>query len=178
MKFFDIQISKRTQKGFTLIETIVSLAAVGFLSAGIAIAIIQINNVNAIGNAQVIAINQVENAIHNLNRDAQMAQSVSTHSGNTFPLTLEWISWESNAENQIVYSLDSDGNLIREYTINEGAPSTKTVAQYISTSSTNTNCSWDSAHHKLTVKLTAIASSGFKEVIETRQIQIIPRPGS
>jgi prepilin-type N-terminal cleavage/methylation domain-containing protein len=168
----------RSKRGFTLIEILVAMAISAALSLGITMTIFQVMNVNASSNAHLQAVAQVQNAIHYLNRDVQMAQSVQPQGTSGFPLTLKWTSWSNNDSNQVIYSL-SGNTLVRQFLLipSDGGPASTTsltVAKYL----TETQCSYDSAAHKLTATITASTSSGSKLAAETRQVEIIPRPGS
>ncbi len=165
-----------SQAGFTLIEVIVAMAITGILGAGVAITIFQIESVADSSNAHMTAVNQVQNALHYINRDVQMAQTVTPGMSPNL-LTLKWTNWDDNKAIQVKY-LNQNGDLIRQYSENGGAPTSTTVAQFISTNATDTNSSYDLASHKLTIKLTASALSGSEQASETRVCEIIPRPGS
>jgi prepilin-type N-terminal cleavage/methylation domain-containing protein len=167
----------RSKPGFTLIETLVALTIAGALAFGITVSIAQIFSVNGSNTARMQAITQVENAVHYINRDAQMAQNVQTQGASGFPLTLTWISWSDNDLNTVTYSL-SGTNLVRQHSVNGGQPSSLTVAKYIDTSLANTNCVFDAVNHKLTATFTSSTTYGAKAASETRQIKIIPRAGS
>jgi prepilin-type N-terminal cleavage/methylation domain-containing protein len=163
----------RNQIGFTLIEVIIGIAICGMLGGGIVTAIYQIGRVSDMGNARVTAVKQVENALFYINRDVQMAQNPIVGTNSSFPLTLSWKSWEDNVQHQITYNLNSAGNLTR----NNGT-TTSTVAKFIDTDNGNTNWTYDSNSHKMTVVITATVIAGHKQSTETRKVEIIPRPGS
>jgi prepilin-type N-terminal cleavage/methylation domain-containing protein len=167
----------RGQPAFTLIEMMVALTVAGALAFGISISIGQLFSVNGSNTARMQAITQVENAVHYINRDAQMAQNVQTQGASGFPLTLSWISWSDNDVNTVTYSL-SGTNLVRQFSVNGGQPSSQTVAKYIDTTIANTNCSFDAVNHKLIATFTSSTTYGAKAASETRQIKIIPRAGS
>ena len=167
----------RLKRGFTLIEFLVAMGIASVLSVGILISTFQVVSVNAGSNAHLQAVVQVQNAIHYLNRDVQMAQSVQPQGASGFPLVLTWTTWSNNDSNKVTYVLSS-GNLVRQYSLNN-APSTNTiVATNFSSIIAETHCADDPGSHKLTATLTASTTSGSKQAKETRQIEIIPRPGS
>lgn len=153
------------------------MAITGVLGAGAAMTIFQIGSVSNSSNAHMTAVNQVQNAFHCINRDVQMAQTVTPQGTSGFPLTLTWTSWNDNSANQVIYALQN-GDLVRQYSVNGGAATSTTVARFISANAVDTNCSYDSANHKLTIRFTASASSGFTQESETRVCEIVPRPSS
>jgi prepilin-type N-terminal cleavage/methylation domain-containing protein len=167
----------RCRRGFTLVEVLVAIAIGSALSLGILISTFQVVNVNASSNAHMQAVIQVQNAIHYLNRDVQMAQSIQPQGASGFPLVLTWTTWSNSDSNQVTYVL-SGGNLMRQYSLNGGPSSNILVATDFSPSVSETCCAYDPGSHKLTATLTASTRSGSKQAKETRQIEIIPRPGS
>ena len=173
----------KNQRGFTLIEVLVAMAISGLLGTGVVMASAQIFNVNGVGNARITAVKQVENAIHYLNRDVQMAQTVTPQGVSGFPLTLTWISWGSPTAippvppitEQVIYSLDNNGNLWR----NDGTTNTTVARQVTGANVTgNTDISLNPPKTWYTIQITTTAYSGSKMDSETRKIDIIPRPGS
>jgi len=167
--------SRKSRFGFTLIEVLVSITITAILSTGIGTAIFQLYNVNNVDNARVEAVKQVENTIHWINRDTQMAQKVEVNDA-SYWIRLTWVTWEDSQKTQVVYTIEST-SLIRKYYENDVLTSTMTLARNLNTSGSNTSCSYDSATDKLTLKITAEGSSGSKEAVETREIEIYPRPG-
>jgi prepilin-type N-terminal cleavage/methylation domain-containing protein len=164
----------RKECGFTLLELLVSMAITGFLGAGIVSAIVQIEKVADIDQARVIAVKQVENAIHYINRDVQSAQIVTTQGSTGF--TVGWTSWGAPlatpavpaANVQVIYSLDNAGKLKRNGAV---------VAEWISSITvTPPNPGAVPPTQWYTVKISAVVQSGSKQASETRQIDIVPRP--
>ncbi len=160
----------RNQRGFTLIELLLANAITAFIGVGIAAAVFQIINVSALSNNHVITVKQVESAIHWINRDAQMAQTVQPSVGSGFPLNLSWVEWDDTSH-QVSYVLQN-GKLIRNHSVNGGEAQETTVAQYINADPVNTNCQF--AGGVLTFKVTA-SVGGFRSASETRISQVIPR---
>jgi prepilin-type N-terminal cleavage/methylation domain-containing protein len=181
------KIQEQSQQGFTLIELVIAIAVTGLLGVGVLMAFAQISRVNDSGNAHVVAVKQVENAVHSINRDIQMAQIVTPGDSSGFPVTLSWSTWGDPAASppvapetiQIVYSLASNGsgkyNLVR----NDGTNS-RTIAEMISTASVtpNANSAFKPPKTWYTIQITSAVAAGHNVASETRKIDIVPRPGN
>lgn len=171
------------QSGFTILELIVALAILGVIYEGLAATFPQILSINDANNAHIIAVSQVQNAIDNINGDIQMAQTITATGNTRFPMVLSWVSWNADKtvpqlNCSLTYSIDGQGNMQRQYVDSGGGSSSKIVARYISSLTADSGCSYDSTNHKLSLHLTAIVSFGSKTARETRELSIIPRPGS
>jgi prepilin-type N-terminal cleavage/methylation domain-containing protein len=166
--------SKTGERGFTLIELLVAIAITAVLGSTITIAITQVFSVSISDKNHMEAVKQVENAIHYLNRDAQMASSV-VPTGNDFPLVLTWNEWNperndlTGDQHQVTYSIVGN-KLKREEIIGTDPTTTNIVANYISDAS---NCSFTDP--VLTVNLTATVG-GYKPASETRSLEVKSRP--
>jgi prepilin-type N-terminal cleavage/methylation domain-containing protein len=171
------------ERGFTLIELLLGLALTGILAIGIVVAIAQISKVDYICNSRVIAVKQVENAIHYINRDIQQAQKIEIN-GTDYWIRLTWVSWDDNTQIQVIYNVDSNQNLIRRELVTLGGStttSTTNVAKYIDSGSkvvTAPDTTQTPPEKSWTVQLTSSYTSGSKTATETREIKVIPRPGS
>jgi type II secretory pathway component PulJ len=161
------------QAGFTVLELIIGIGISGIMGAGVITAIYQIGSVNSIDNARVTAVKQVESALHYINRDVQMAQKVEAN-GQGYWLRLSWTTWDDNQNIRIEYKVDN-GQLLRSYSVDNGTAEVSGVAQYITAVSATAP---GSSQKAWVFQLTAQASSRFKQASETRQISIVPRPGS
>jgi prepilin-type N-terminal cleavage/methylation domain-containing protein len=167
------------QKGFTLIELIVALGIAGILGAGIAATTVSIGNTNDRNVSRVMAIKEVENAIHFLNRDIQQAQKVEIN-GTGYWIRLTWTSWDNNTLNQVVYNVDNE-TLIRQY-FGSDPSSNKEIARYITEHSaarpnpTPTPTTLPS-EKTWTISITSEYTSGFRTASETRLIKVVPRTG-
>jgi prepilin-type N-terminal cleavage/methylation domain-containing protein len=164
----------KKQRGFTLIELLVALAITGAIAGGISLSIFQTLDYNARGNARMIAVKQVENAIHYISRDVQMSQIVEPAASpdpDGFPLTLTWVEWD-NTENVVTYSIVGN-ELKRSHSQDGGTATEKVVAQYIDVGSDKTNCDFVDWVFDLRVTITV---SGYPETIsEMREIKVTPR---
>ena len=110
MKLLKLRTSITNQKGFTLVELLISLAITAVISSAITLSISQVFSVSIASKNRMEAVKQVENGLHYINRDAQMASSIVPTS-NDFPLILTWNEWNV-AENdltgplhQVIYSI-------------------------------------------------------------------------
>lgn len=178
MKFPKYTLKKlKRQAGFTLIDLMLGLVISGILGGGIATLVYQIGSVNNTSNARLSSVSQVENAIHYINRDMQMAQKVEAD-GIGYWLRLTWNTWEDNKTVQVVYSL-SASELSRQYSLTGGTTQNACIANHITgISAAAPDLNTSPPEKAWTIVLTAITSSGSKQATETRQMQIIPRPGS
>ena len=169
---------KRNQKGFTLIEMIVAIAISSAIGGGVLLSIYQTTSYQAMDKARMNCVKNVENAIHYIIQDAQMAQRVTlAEDDDNFPLILKWTDWD-NTQHEVTYDIDND-ELKRSYYVNPGEPSEtlaeNIVARYINPDSDKTNCGYTGG--VLSLEITATITGFPKEISETRDIEIIPRPG-
>jgi prepilin-type N-terminal cleavage/methylation domain-containing protein len=159
--------SRRHQGGFTLIELLVVVCIVGALSTPLGIAVGNMITVPKQNTDRMTVVKQVENAIHWITRDVQMAQSIQPGGAVGFPLVLTWTDWD-NTVNQVTYSLENE-ELKRS--LNSGSP--MVVAQYINPDAQKTKCDWMPG---TVFNLTITADiAGSKPATESRVIQIVPR---
>ncbi len=158
----------KEQRGFTIIEILVSIAIAGVLAAGIVATIHQTFKVNESANEHMVTVQQVENAGYWVNKDALMAQTITPGGGAGFPLSLSWISWAGNSM-QVTYNLSGD-SIRRSVSVNGGAPTQVLVAQNVDPDPLKTSCSF--ADSVLTLNVTAAVDDTF----ETRTYRIKPRP--
>ena len=116
------------------------------------------------------AVKEVENAVHRIIRDTQMAQSVNATAPNGFPLTLTWVAW-NNTSNNVTYSVQN-GQLQRNYSLNGGQPTKTAVVPHINPDPALTSCNFTSG--VLAFKITATIG-GSRPASETRSFEVIPR---
>jgi prepilin-type N-terminal cleavage/methylation domain-containing protein len=172
-------IMNKRQRGFTLIELIIAVAITGAITSGITMSIFQTFNYNARSNARMVAVKQVEEAIHYINRDVQMAQIIEPEPDpdpDGFPLVLTWVEWETNSQNVVTYSLDDSTNeLKRKHDAGGSTVSDRVVASYVDTSSDDTYCEFDDTDWIFTFKITATVSGYPEDMSETREVRVTPR---
>ena len=178
-------IFNKKQKGFTLIEMIVAIAISSAIGGGIVFSIYQTSSYQAIDRARMNCVKQLENAIHYIVQDAQMAQKVTlAEDDDNFPLTLSWTEWDVSSpeyEHIVTYRLTGSGSSELErrhlaYDVSGGEPTTNEVnivARYIESDSAKTNCGY--AGNILSLELTATITGFPKEITETREVEIMPR---
>jgi prepilin-type N-terminal cleavage/methylation domain-containing protein len=173
MKFRKLKLFNKTESGFTLIEVIVSVAILGFISLGANISIIQLLNQSSRNSHITSASRNAMNGIYWISRDAQMAQVVAGTSGfpATSDLSLAWEDWNSVSYNA-TYSI-TEGKLFRKYTVDGNSVNTL-IAEYINADPNSTNCTSDGG--TLTVTITSSVGEKAKIVNVTQVRKIAARP--
>lgn len=137
--FYRWKIKPNKQNGITLIETMIALTITGVIASGVATTLYQLQGISNSHFAHVMAVNQVENAVHYINRDVQCSQTVEPNSqagSHGFPLNLTWNSWDTNDINKVTYNLESDAplstyELTRQFQLNQDAATKSTLARFI-----------------------------------------------
>lgn len=162
-----IKLFRRGQAGFTLIELMATLGICGIIGVGVTMANAQVINQTVKNNDYTTANRQVLNAMRWISRDAQMAQTIENWEN--FPasddLTLNWETWD-NKSVEVVYSVDSDLELRRTYTIEGSPPQVNLIAQYVNIDPASSHCNWDNG--ELTLTLTGSVGTGARVVNITR----------
>jgi hypothetical protein len=133
--------------------------------------VLQVWTINASVGNRMTALKQVENAVHWLGRDAQMAQYTTPAGASGFPLNLQWVEWD-NTDHDVTYSI-VDGRLQRAESIDGLAPVAVVLASHIDSNAASTNCSYtDGAlSYKITSKI-----NGFRSANEARVSMSNARP--
>jgi prepilin-type N-terminal cleavage/methylation domain-containing protein len=198
MKKITALIHKR-QQGFTLVELIVAVAITGFIAASLSLSISQLFSVSVADRNRMEAVKQVENALHYINRDVQMARGALIYTrvdeyGNpdaisfteTVPsplsiytgldlhgLVLYWKDYEVDPleDNLVEYSLEGTDLKRTHYTGNPPVISTvNTVASHVV--SVDSSYSYDGTI--LTANVNADVG-GYQPAPESRTLQVKPR---
>ncbi len=166
----------KKQRGFTLLELIIALAITGAITGGLATSIFQTLDYSARDNMRMVAVKQVENAIHYINRDVQMAQIIEpTEDADGFPLVLTWVEWDvDNTEHVVTYSIVGN-ELQRSHSEDGGTPTELTLAQHIDTDSDDTYCDFDEDLWIFTFRITVTVSGYPEDISEMREVRITPR---
>jgi prepilin-type N-terminal cleavage/methylation domain-containing protein len=156
------------QGGFTLIELVMVMAITAVIMAAVTGSIYQVIASNARNSARMIAVKQVESALHFMVRDVQMAQPWLIQTDNLSggeELKLGWREWDDTV-NMVTYSV-AGGKLTRQF--NSGAQTT--VAQFVASLDPVVD-----ADGNITVTITS-TTSGRWSASETRTLRIEPRSG-
>ena len=157
----------KNQSGFTLIEIIIAVAVAGLIISAITGTIFQVFTTNTRDTAHMVAVKQVENAVHWISRDAQMAQVIEPGEDSGFPLNLSRIG--KNNWYQVTYTLGG-GELQRLYSVNGEDPIVTLVARFIDPEMTY--CEFE--EDVLIYKITTAVGDGSQS--ESRVCQVTPRP--
>ena len=161
------------QRGFTLLEVVVTLAITGIIGIGATMATVQILTQGSRNVDYTTASRHAMNAIFWISRDAQMSQTVEPSGANGYPLTLSWTEWD-NSEHAVIYSIEDD-RLMRSYSIDGDGPREILVALYINSTSENTSCQY--SDRVLTLRVTATVGDGTQALNVGKVREITPRPG-
>jgi Tfp pilus assembly protein PilE len=133
----------KDQKGLTLLELLIGIALTALVTTGITMSIFQTFTGSARSANHMIAIRQVQEAGYWVSLYTYMAQGTEITGDSGFPLTLEWIDFDSGESHEVVFSLDSSG-LRGSYSI-EGVPDEEKTGkippfEVINPDKTKTNC--------------------------------------
>jgi prepilin-type N-terminal cleavage/methylation domain-containing protein len=170
------------QSGFVLIEMLVAIAISGIVLGSIVEVTVQTFVINAASNSQMAAVKQVENAIHWIERDAQMASLKSIEPSDStvtnFPLELSWTHFEDNYTHFITYRIDNSVLLRREEVKDIAESENEELISDTETMICNDIIAADSNYafdaEILEVNLT-VTVSGFRSATESRTLYVIPR---
>ena len=180
MMFQRLGLMNKRQRGFTLIELMIAVAVAGAITGGVAMSIFQTFDYNARSNARMVAVKQVEEAIHYMNRDVQMAQIIVPEPDpdpDGFPLVLTWVEWdEYNTEHEVTYSIDDSTNELKRIDVVGGSTvSERAVARYVNTDSDDTYCEFDYTDWIFTFTITVTVSGYPEDISEMREVRVTPR---
>jgi prepilin-type N-terminal cleavage/methylation domain-containing protein len=173
---------KQDEKGFTLLELIITIAIMVLVSGAALAGIFQISKTTELNANYMTAVFQVQNAGYWIAHDTRMAQGLTTDNL-TLPdfLILSWIEQGSCDKYQLTYTLENMAGsqlakMLRNQYMNGVLITTTLVAQYIDPDNGNTRCEYDSGI--LSLNITATVDRGSSAEIETRSYNIVPRPNS
>jgi prepilin-type N-terminal cleavage/methylation domain-containing protein len=159
--------NKRSQFGFTLIELVVAMGLVGIIMSAITATLYQMWTNNTRDTYHMMATKQIENSLHFMLRDVQMAQVIEiTGLEDDEILRLSWISWDETNTQVSYYWDNTDKNLRRVASIDGDST---TVAYAIETQPV-----MSVSGGNLTVDLTCTIHGA----TEHRLVEIKPRTGS
>jgi prepilin-type N-terminal cleavage/methylation domain-containing protein len=159
---------RHSQLGFTLIELLMAMAVGGIVMASATATIQQMLSNNSRNSAHMQAVKQVENALHFLARDLQMAQTVQTSGlGTNEVLKVSWMTWDS-ASNQVTYSWNpANRQLTRTSSVDNV---TSTVAYSVNPKPVFSPQPWGGG--EVTISMTAAIGTAS----ESRVVAVVPRP--
>jgi len=129
---------RQRQKGFTLIEIVLTLGIVAAVGATIMMTITTLMMNSQQPTAQQYLLQQARNAGYHIPRDIQMSSSVTLGSPNGFPFTIDIpIDQDVNHDYSVEYSFDGDNNLKRkQFDESDNLTAETLVAQYVDTDNT------------------------------------------
>ena len=176
----------KEEKGFTLLELLISLAIAGIVVAGATTTLSHVITVGSANSNHMTAVRQAQTAGYWVSHDALMAQEVQLDDLTTPEIefiVLNWSEWNGDSR-EVIYTLEdtADGfkQLQRQYTVisSDNTTSTNVVAaQNIDDSSItdpdwnyNTEAKWENGVLTLRVTTSVVGRT------ETRVYEIQPRP--
>jgi prepilin-type N-terminal cleavage/methylation domain-containing protein len=171
----------KSQRGFTLIEVLMAIAVTAIIAVFVTVSIFQIVNVNSKSNSRLIAVEEVENAINWITKDAQMAQFSQFSETGTQPLPVN-LAWANEYDYpptsvSVIYRINGN-QLLRDYSINGEPPTTTVVVSDIDPDplATNWSFSWSPSSERgaLTFQI-SVTVGGSKPVTETRSFTVVSR---
>ena len=165
---------KSNQKGFTLIEILISIAISAVLGFGAAAVLSQMFGENRRATTSMENTQQVESVGYWLTRDALIAQTIEPGASAGFPLRLKWQNWDFDingniVNNQVEYSISGE-NMMRTKSVNGITESQSRVASNIDV--TGTSCIYSATDHLITLDVTAREGTATKSYT----YQVKPRP--
>lgn len=172
------QFKANAQCGFALVEMLVAIAISGLIVAVIVEVTAQTFIISAADNSRMAAVKQVENAIHWIERDGQMASRTSISPDDSavtdFPLYLQWTGFEDNYTHSVTYALDGDVLRRREVIEDIDEEPISDSETLICENIVAADSSYSFNGEILKVNLTATVD-GFRSATESRTLYVIPR---
>jgi prepilin-type N-terminal cleavage/methylation domain-containing protein len=168
-----MKLPKTNQKGFTLIEIVISLGIFGLVIAAATGTIAQVIQ-SARSSEHMTALRQVQSAGYWVSKDGIQAQTIATQG---YFLYVARTDWDDSELHEIVYTLQDMPSgalkqLQRDESLNGAPTSTFIVSRYIDPA--QTTCVWDVDAKALTFTVTATMN----QQTETRTYEVQPRPAT
>lgn len=162
---------RRTEKGFTLIETIIALAVISVIIVAMTMTITTLVTNSQGTTERSIVLRQVQNAGYSISHDVQMAENITPDGTGGFPLTLD-IPVDTDQNNDYIVDYLFDGNKLKRQVYDSSYTLIKeaVVAEHIDVDET-TFTALGSNTYELTVR----ASTG--EAVAERSYQVKQRLG-
>lgn len=162
---------RRGEKGFTLIEVIVSLAITSLIVMVLTMAIVTLVKNSPATTERSVTLRQVQNAGYVISRDVQMAENVTLDGESGFPLTLDIpVDTDENNDYSVDYLFDGNKLIRQVYDFSHTLIEETVVAEYIDTDETSFSL-LSSNTYQFTIK----ASKG--EAVTERSYRVIQRLG-
>ena len=162
---------RRGEKGFTLIEAIVSLAITSLIVMVLTMAIVTLVKNSPATTERSVTLRQVQNAGYVISRDVQMAENVTLDGESGFPLTLDIpVDTDENNDYSVDYLFDGNKLIRQVYDFSHTLIEETVVAEYIDTDETIFSL-LSSNTYQFTIK----ASKG--EAVTERSYRVIQRLG-
>jgi prepilin-type N-terminal cleavage/methylation domain-containing protein len=156
------------QQGFTLVEVVMVLGVILILAVVITMSIAQVLTLNSNSTARMTAVKEMENAVHYLTRDAQMARQVTTSGVDGFPLVMRWAGWDGG-HTEVTYRIDGT-RLLRSQSVNGNPPVETVIIAHLDTATSSCQ-----QVDKQLVFVIGSGISGFRKQAESRSFTIVRR---
>jgi len=159
-----MRLIHKNQKGFTLIEVMITVAILAVIGVVIQAVIVEVIQSNRTSN-HMVAVRQVQQAGYYVSKDGLQAQDIDGNLTISSPLHLNWTDWDGQSYD-ITYTLEPMqpmGTLYRLHRNDASLP-----IEYLTE---DTECRWNNATRVLTFNVTAMV--GLQT--ESRIYEIKPR---
>lgn len=169
-----LRLVKNQEKGFTLVELIIAMVIVAVLGIAIVMTYTQIIGSNSGVTNRQNAVKQVQYAVESLSRDAQQASTISWASPTlTLTIPVPVTTGSSFTTSTITVKYTYTNNTLQRQVIGSNTTIVATnITSFVPPSS------YSGGIYTLTLTATVPPPPKVGGAVETRTIQIIPRPQS